>query len=141
MILYCDTSALVKRYVEEEGTTKMDALWDNATDVATSTVAFSEGIAAFSRKRREGILSKKGYSHLIIQFREEHLALILIQVTPHLNALVQALVEKYPLRGFDAIHLASALIIREAYQANFLFACFDKLLNNAAKEEGLIIAC
>lgn len=140
MILYCDTSALVKRYVEEEGTAKVDALWDEADEVATSIVAFAEGVAALSRRKREGVLSRAGYARTIPVFHEEHLRLFLVQITPHLNTVVRRLVEKYPLRGFDAIHLASALIIRDADKRDFLFACFDKRLNLAAKKEGLRVA-
>nr|MBC8394877.1 VapC toxin family PIN domain ribonuclease [Deltaproteobacteria bacterium] len=40
-------------------------------------------------------------------------------------------------RGFDAIHLASALIVSERIQENFIFVCYDKRLLSAAKAEGL----
>lgn len=136
MILYCDTSALVKRYVEEEGTAEVDALWDKAIEVATSTVAYAEGKAAFRRKTREGVLSRRGYTRAVAVFNEEHLSFVLVQIGPQLNMIVQRLVEKYPLRGFDAIHLASALIVKEGW-VDVVFACFDKGLNRAAKREGL----
>ena len=48
MILYLDTSALVKRYVEEEGTELVDKLWESAEAVTTSVVAFAEALAAFT---------------------------------------------------------------------------------------------
>ena len=53
MILYCDTSALIKRYVEENGTEYVDALWDDCWGVATSVEAFAEAMSAFGRKLRE----------------------------------------------------------------------------------------
>jgi len=136
VILYCDTSALVKRYVEEEGTAEVDALWDKAIEVATSTVAYAEGMAAFRRKRREGVLSKRGYACAVAAFDEEHFSFVLVQISPQLNRIVQRLIGEYPLRGFDAIHLASALIVKENW-TNVVFACFDKGLNLAARREGL----
>ena len=57
MILYCDTSALIKRYVEEKGTERVDALWEDCQGVSTSVVAFAEAMSAFSRRLREGLLS------------------------------------------------------------------------------------
>ena len=136
MILYCDTSALVKRYIEEEGTAEVDALWDKAIEVTTSTVAYAEGMAAFSRKRREGVISRSGYTRAVATFNEEHLSFVLVQISPQLNVIIKRLIEKYPLRGFDAIHLASALIVKESL-TDVVFACFDKGLNRAAKRENM----
>ncbi|MCP5007884.1 MAG: type II toxin-antitoxin system VapC family toxin [Planctomycetes bacterium] len=41
MILYCDTFALIKRYVEEDGTVYVGVLWKDCWCVATSVVAFA----------------------------------------------------------------------------------------------------
>jgi uncharacterized protein YcbX len=43
----------------------------------------------------------------------------------------------YPLRGFDAIHLASARLVHENLPEDFIFACFDHSLARAAQAEGL----
>jgi hypothetical protein len=47
------------------------------------------------------------------------------------------LVATHPLRGFDAIHLASALLLHEKIEDNFIFVCYDKTVITAAIEEGL----
>lgn len=136
MILYCDTSALIKRYVEEDRSDEVDDLWKEAVEVATSAVAFAEGTAAFCRKFREGIFSKAEYIQTITEFKNEYLRLILVPITPELNQIIEELLLKYPLRGFDAIHLASALLINRDTHLVTIFACFDHALNKAAKEEG-----
>ena len=59
MILYCDTLALIKRYVEEEGTDTVDSLWSDSLSIATSVVAFAETTATFSQKLREGVLTEE----------------------------------------------------------------------------------
>ena len=110
MILNCDTSALIKRYVEEEGTDIVDGLWSVSVDIATSVVAFAETVAALSRKHREGILTEKEYASTLKMFKNDFDSLILIPITTLLNATIERLVRLYPLRGFDAIHLSSALI-------------------------------
>lgn len=137
MILYCDTSALIKRYVEEEGTELVDALWEKSKGIATSTVAFAEALAAFSRRHREGLLSVKEYKAAVEKFKGDYASLILVPIDTALNHAIETIIKKYPLRGFDAIHLASALVFGKLKDSGLQFACFDRNLNEAAKKEGL----
>lgn len=139
MILYCDTSALIKRYVEEDGSDQVDHLWEGGSTVVTSTVAFAEIMATIARKYREGILSKSGYQKTISEFKSDYIKLILVPIGPELNQLIEKLLFKHPLRGFDTIHLASALLIHKEGPLAVQFACFDRRLNQAATEEGLIV--
>lgn len=139
MILYLDTSALVKRYVIEEGTNVVDRLWQKATYVATSVVAYAESMAAFSRKTREGLLNSDDFKRIITFLEADYKHFILIPVAEELNETIKGLVEKYPLRGFDAIHLASAILLSEGGLKEITFLCFDKLLSEAAYSEGLNI--
>jgi predicted nucleic acid-binding protein len=140
MILYCDTSALIKRYIEEAGSDQVDRLFEEGSSVVTSTVAFAEIMAVFGRKYREGILTRTGYSKSVLEFKKEYSKLILVSITPELNQLIESLVVKHPLRGFDAIHLASALLVQKESSINVNFACFDRVLNKAASSEGLLVS-
>ena len=140
MILYLDTSALIKRYVQEEGTDTVDSLWSQSLETATSVVAFAETASAFSRKLREGMLTEKEYTWTLRTFKADFESFILISITPSLNATIERLVRQYPLRGFDAIHLSSALMFRDSGNVPVQFACFDRPLNEAAFKEGLAIA-
>lgn len=139
MIVYCDTSALIKRYVEEDGTAQVDSLWENADAVSTSVVAFAETMAALNRKFREGILSKNEFKETAREFKEDYEKLILVPMNKELNNVIEGLLRKHTLRGFDAIHLSSALVFAEA-SAGLVFACFDSALNVAAAREGLRLA-
>ena len=137
MILYCDTSALIKRYVEENGTEYVDALWEDCWGVATSVVAFAEAMSAFGRKRREGLLSRKEHITTVKKLNDDYEHLSLVRLTNDLNSVMEELFNKHPLRGFDAIHLASALVFANSKETDLFFACFDHTLNTAAKKEGL----
>jgi predicted nucleic acid-binding protein len=53
MILYLDTSALVKRYFREPHTDTVIKKWRQASEIVTSSVAYTEALAAFCRKQRE----------------------------------------------------------------------------------------
>ena len=46
------------------------------------------------------------------------------------------LVGKYGLRGFDAVHLSSAKMMRQDANLALFFSSFDEKLNNAAAAEG-----
>ncbi len=54
MILYVDTSALVKLGVEEAGTLGVVARIEHAEAVATALITYAEARAALARHRREG---------------------------------------------------------------------------------------
>jgi predicted nucleic acid-binding protein len=136
MMLYVDTSALIKRYVEEDGSDRVNALWNGATGIATSVVAFAEMIAALNRKRREGVLSAAEYTRTATAFKNDYRRVILVPVSAGLNERIETLARKHALRGFDAIHLASALVIRNSGKVETGFACCDRMLNEAAGKEG-----
>ena len=137
MILYLDTSALVKKYFKETGSNDVISLWKKSTAIATSSVAYAETIASFYRKKREGYIREKLLKTTIDVFKKDWNSFVRIEANDDLNERIDKLIALHPLRGFDAIHLASALIIHETVSESFLFACFDKRLLHAALSEGL----
>jgi hypothetical protein len=58
-------------------------------------------------------------------------------VNDELNVTIDKVFELHPLRGFDAIHLASAMIMHERFGDNLIFACFDQKLIQAAQTEDI----
>lgn len=140
MILYCDTSALIKRYVEEGGSARVNAQWDASEAIGTSVVAFAETLTAFGRRLREGSFTAREYGRPVAAFKRDYPHLVLVPISDELNELIEVLVKKHPLRGFDAIHLASALLLHRPGGLDVSFACFDRNLNAAARSEGLMAA-
>jgi len=106
-------------------------------EIVTSTVAFAETVATFRRKYREGVLSEIDYIQTVAEFKSEYPRLILVPISSELNRIIEEVLLKHPLRGFDAIHLGSALLIDEGIHLATRFACFDDVLNKAAEEERL----
>lgn len=140
MILYCDTSALIKRYVAEEKAEGVNKFWDNASVITTSVVAFAEMVAVFNRELREGVLLVEEYKETVKEFKSDYRHLLLVPVNEDLNISIEGLLKKHSLRGFDAIHLASAMIFMQSNDTDLVFACFDHALNQAAHKEGLHVA-
>ena len=137
MIAYIDTSALIKKYVKEQGSDKVKETWNSAAMIGVSMVAFAEFCAALNRKLREDALSQTEYTTALKDFKADWHALVRIEVTEHLNDRIERLTTQYPLRGFDAVHLASALYFQEFETEIISFLCADDRLNNAARQEGL----
>ncbi|MEK7696897.1 MAG: type II toxin-antitoxin system VapC family toxin, partial [Pseudomonadota bacterium] len=68
MILYLDTSALVKLYVREAGSGEVKKLARESAALATSIVAYAEVRAAFARLMREGVTVEKRHRERLKQF-------------------------------------------------------------------------
>ena len=140
MILYLDTSALVKFYAEEESTETVERAVDEAEAVATSIVAYAEARAALARKFREGVFSDEEHREAVGALDEDWGALDKMELTEDLVREAGDLAKEHALRGFDAIHLASALLARDAYSEReidetgevVLFLGFDSNLTKAA---------
>jgi predicted nucleic acid-binding protein len=137
MILYLDTSALLKKYIQEPGSSEVIAGWKEATGIVTSSVAYAESLASFYRKKREVTIHDKKFETILGSFQRDWRSFIRVEVSDDLNETIDKIVGDFPLRGFDAIHLASALIIQEDVSEDFLFACYDKVLFLAAQKAGL----
>jgi predicted nucleic acid-binding protein len=137
MIVYFDTSALVKKYFMETGSAHVISMWKKADGVVTSSVAYAETMAAFHRKYREAKLPKSSFTVLVESFKRDWASFHRVELTDDLNEFIDKLVRYYPLRGFDAIHLASALVVHQKLEEDFLFLCFDEQLLRFAKKEGL----
>jgi uncharacterized protein len=137
MILYLDTSALVKRYFKEAYTDDVIDKWREAEEIVTSSVAYAEAMAAFFRKKREADIDAGVMRRLIEDLREDWYSFIRIRVDDELNSTIERMTARYSLRGFDAIHLSSALVVHEKFKAELLFMCFDVQLAEAAADAGI----
>lgn len=114
MILYLDTSALVKLYALEEGRDLVEQAVDEATVPTTSSVAYAEARASLARKHREGVFSDDELREAVAALDVDWRTFETLAVTENVARLAGGLAERHSLRGFDAIHLASAILIRVA---------------------------
>jgi len=136
VIVYLDTSALVKLYVEEAGSTAVVTCVERAAAVTTARVSYAEARAAFARYRREGGLTPAGLREVVGSLDAEWGAYDVVEIHEPLVRRAGQLAERHALRGYDAIQLAAALEVRSA-GADVEFASFDGRLNHAAARERL----
>lgn len=137
MILYLDTSSLVKLYVQEAHTSLVKKWVEEAEIVATCRIAYPETMSAISRRFRQGDLPEKEYDLLIAKFSNEWGQFVAVDFD-ELEA--GRLVNLYRLRGFDAVHLSAAKLLKiNQNNISLSFSSFDEKLNDAASTEGFTI--
>lgn len=136
MILYLDTSALVKLYVEEAGTGAVVTRVGEAEAVATVRVTYAEARAALARHRREGGLTSVGLRRAVRELDREWGLYNVVDLSDPLVRRAGTLAERHALRGYDAVQLAAALELRAA-DGEIVFLSFDARLNGAARRERL----
>ncbi|HZB84559.1 MAG TPA: type II toxin-antitoxin system VapC family toxin [Rubrobacteraceae bacterium] len=133
MTLYLDTSALVKLYVTEEGREAVIRAVEEASRVATSTVAYAEARAALARRNREGAISNEEHRQIVSALDEGWESYDRLAVSNAVARRAGSIAERYALRGFDAIHLPSAVRLRQGFE-NLRFLAFDSQLVTAARQ-------
>ncbi len=117
---YLDASALVKRYVDETGSHWLRATLAKAQSplFLTSRLTIIEVISAFARRVRDGSLPFDEFATARDAFRGD--CLNEYQIMPPTMAVIDlscALLERHPLRAFDAAHLATALGAQQFFAA------------------------
>jgi len=142
---YLDASALVKRYLAETGTAWVESLCADDTNNAIAIARFGlvETAAAFAAKRRGQFITDNEYESALgnlLRDAGERYRLIAVGQTVIDNAI--QLTRHQKLRGYDAIHLASALALNKPLMGYGLplltFVAADDNLLAAARSEGLI---
>ena len=136
-MIYLDTSALVKRFVAEKGSDRVREIVSAGAPAATSKIGYAEVHAALARRRRDGSLSTRQYTKACRNFEEDWQTYIRVELQDEVLLLARDLIRRRPLRGFDAIHLASALTLGRELGEPMTFVAADTRLLDAAKAEKL----
>jgi uncharacterized protein len=139
LICYFDASALVKRYVNEEGSSLVDQML-RKNKPATTRYSALEITSALSRRNRMGDLSHPDYKRTIEQLNLDLTKMIIVEVTSHVILTAQKAIQKNALRAGDALQLGSAIHLKQKLQGEIAFICFDSNLLIAAQTEGFIIS-
>lgn len=137
MILYVDTSALVKKYVAETGSDVVNQAIGEAKSVGMTAVGRVEAVAAFSKAMRMGVLTPDEGKAILKLFYKEWSGIAQIGVTDAVVARAEAIAWEHQLRGYDAVHLASALLWQEMLAEPVTMAVFDRKLWETAALLGL----
>lgn len=134
MNTYFETSALIKLVVAEEGSDRAGAIWDGSDVVLTSRLSYAEARAALAAGHRARRLSAEELAAVKRALETRFREIDLIEVSDGIVRLAGDLAERLALRGYDAVHLASALAARTTQTT---IATWDHDLACAAHAEGI----
>ena len=133
MILYLDTSALVKLFVDESGSDEVLSWAAESIAVTCSRLGYPEAVSAFSRRLRTGSLARATYDRVLHELERRWADVVTVTID---EVLAGELARRHPLSGADAVHLAAAITLSEK-DLPVAFCSFDRRLNEAAAAEEL----
>lgn len=136
-IVYFDSSALVKLVLDETGSDLAAQLW-NACDAALSSrLAYPEVCAAPCAAGRNHDLTESEASSAADEWETFWASIRPVELSADVERLAGELSVLHRLRGADAVHLASALVLRSADVA---VAVWDRRLHGGVAAVGLAVA-
>jgi predicted nucleic acid-binding protein len=139
-----DASAVVKRYVSELGSAWVTDLIEgpDRNTIGIADVTRAEVASAFARRTREGCITPDERDDLLTALRGHcDTDYQVVPVTPAIVDLAMELAQRWPLRAYDAVQLATAVTVNNGLVAYALpplvFLTADNNLMAAALGEGL----
>ena len=143
---FFDSSAIVKRYVNEIGSNFVDGLVDvkSGNVILLARITRVEVAAAVARRLKNNSISSADAQNALAAFQHDLTNnYFTVEITPILLSIAMNLVTKHALRGYDAVQLAAALEANDESIANGLppltLVSADTELNIAAQAEGLTV--
>ena len=135
MITYVDTSTLLKLVIDEDGSERVELIWNSADVLASASMLVVEARAALAAAERAGRLTAAQHREAEAAFEALVGGLTLVEITGDLIGQAADLAEEEALRGDDAVHLPAALTIEAT-----MMTSADAALCDAVERRGLHVA-
>jgi predicted nucleic acid-binding protein len=132
MNLFFDSSALLKRYLDEAGSISTQQLFESADRVFVSAITHIECVSSFQRLLHQKFIGEKDYKRLQTEINFDFPFFEAVQFNEEVKSYALKIVEKYPLKALDTIQLASLLQV--ANEIDSFVVCDQKLKKIAVKE-------
>ena len=140
MILFLDTSALVKLYIVEADSLAVHEAVARAETVAACRIAWAEACAALARRAREVPADEAAIMAARQALAQDWPHFFIVEVTQPVVERAGEFADTFALRGYDSVQLAAACEILAIAPGEVTFSCFDNRLNKAARVLGLDIS-
>jgi predicted nucleic acid-binding protein len=141
-LYFLDTSALVKLYVQEPGTDRLLHLVTTPSDNRFAVLSLSavEARSAIRRRQRAGDIDPDA-ANLILDSLQKHMESKFVHQVVNSTVVQIALemVDRYPLRAYDAVQLAGCLVLSAIEGPDLAFVCSDRQLLDAANSEKIAV--
>jgi len=137
LILYLDTSALVKLFLEEQHSDLVRHWAEGSAVVMVSELTWTEMCAALALKRRTGQITGIQVGATLAELTKDWPRYQRLGSDAALFTEAGALALRLDLRAYDSVQLASAWRAFEVVGPALQFCSFDRKLNTAAQGLGL----
>lgn len=137
MIGYFDTSAFVPLLIAEPGSEFCRRFWNDSDSVVTTRLLYVEAAAALAQGLRLGRLTEQGHRDALGLLDRMWPEFELIEVDEAVTARAAALAHQFGLRGYDAVHCASAVQLDDH---DLVVASGDQKLLKACAQLGMSTA-
>ena len=140
---YLDASAWVKRYYQETGTWWVQGIFSQETKLACSALGLIEVIATLARKCKAGEIAPSSFEQKVQDLEDDWRHFIHIHLTAEAVDTAKEQARVWALRGADAIHLASALMLQRRFgdeEDQMIFVTSDQELKEVATSVGLTVS-
>lgn len=136
-MFYCDTSALMKLYVEEQHTDLMHRMCRRSSSIFAADITWVEMRSALALRVRTSKTTQADADAAIQKLRVEWLNYQALSLDASLFETAGDYAAIFSLRAYDSVQLACAQSVNIGLGGQMTFCCFDKQLNNAARVLGM----
>ena len=133
VILFCDTSALMKLLVDEAQSEQLRQISTTVDAIGVCRITWAEAMAALARLQREDPVSDEDLEQARQHLIQSWTTFSIVEVSQPLVETAGRFADAFALRGYDSLQLAAAHQLHEQFALPLTFACFDRRLNQAAK--------
>ena len=133
MILFCDTSALIKLLIDEPESDQMQQASSDAEAIAVCRITWAEAMAARARRQREDPMSGNNIDLARGRLIQNWNDLTIVEVSQNLVETAGRFADGFALRGYDSVQLAAAHELRKSTDQTLTFASYDRRLRQAAQ--------
>ncbi len=131
MNYYFDTSALIKSYIEEEGSKKVKSILKSANQIFVSSITSLECNSTIRRLLLEKSITELSYNLLRKKIYQDFEDFSIIPFSIQIEDLAKDYIHQFQLKTLDGVQLASCVSVVADIQSFVL--CDGKLLSSAKK--------
>ena len=133
MLLFCDTSALIKLLIDEPDSAQIHRVTERAGLIAACRITWAEAMAAMARRQRDDPTSAEEIENARERFSMLWSSFTIVEVSQKLVETAGRFADGFALRGYDSVQLAAAHELYIISEQPVTFACYDRRLNQAAQ--------
>jgi uncharacterized protein len=133
VLLFCDTSALIKLLIDEPDSAQIHQVTEHAGLIAACRITWAEAMAAMARRQRDDPTSADEIENARQRLSMLWSSFTIVEVSQKLVEAAGRFADGFALRGYDSVQLAAAHELHITSKQPVTFACYDRRLNQAAQ--------